>query len=256
MTRIQLWSCGGGRQSAGIAAFIVQGRLPKPDHIVMCGLKGEKRSTWDYVCGTIRPAMKSIGIPFTIVSSAKYATRGFFSGHDGNGPVMPMYTNQSGQPGKLSEWCSGEWKREVAMRWAAEQPGWKDRGVDNWIGISQEEKDRRRAPRKQWLKPVYPLLDFMGKSIHVSSCLAAVESLGWPQPPRSRCIYCPNQSDAEWAELTPQELEKAASAEDEIRKVDPHAFLHKQLVPLRLVVLDPKDDNGGLLGGCTSGMCY
>ena len=33
--RVQLWSCGRGRQSAGIAALIVQGRLPPPDWVCM-----------------------------------------------------------------------------------------------------------------------------------------------------------------------------------------------------------------------------
>lgn len=41
-----------------------------------------------------------------------------------------------------------------------------------------------------------------------------------------------------------------------IRDVDPHAFLHKKLIPLRQVTLDLEDDNGGLFGGCSSGTCY
>lgn len=36
--RVQLWSCGGGRQSAGIAALIALGELPKPDHVAMVAL--------------------------------------------------------------------------------------------------------------------------------------------------------------------------------------------------------------------------
>lgn len=254
--RIQLWSCGGGRQSAGIAALIVQGRLPRPDHIAMSALKGEKRTTWEYVCGVIRPAMRSLGIPFTIVPSVKYATKGFFGGEDGITPLMPVYTNQSGEPGKLSEWCSGEWKREVSLRWAADVfPEWKDRGVDNWIGISYDERDRRRAARRKWNVPVYPLLDFLPKMLPVSACLDAVEEVGWPPPPRSRCVYCPNQSDAEWAELTPAEWNKACRTEDMIRETDPHAFLHKSMIPLRMVKLEPEKD-GKRSGGCSAGMCF
>lgn len=41
-----------------------------------------------------------------------------------------------------------------------------------------------------------------------------------------------------------------------IRAVDPHAYLHKQMIPLRQVTLDPAESNGGLFGGCSSGMCY
>jgi hypothetical protein len=92
--------------------------------------------------------------------------------------------------------------------------------------------------------------------MHVSGCLAAVEKIGWPPPPRSRCRHCPNQSDAEWAELSPEEFAAACDLDDDVRDIDPNAFIHKSLTPLRQVVLKPDDDNGGLFGGCSSGTCY
>lgn len=256
MDRLSLWSCGGGRQSAGIAAFIVQGKLPKPDHVCMAALEWEKRTTWDYVTKYIRPAMRELGIPFTIVPRKKYATVGLWSGADGESTVLPVYSNKSGTMSKLPEYCSGEWKREVIKRWAAEQPGWKSRGVDMWIGISYDERHRRRGPRAKWLQPAYPLLDMLPKMTGVSSCLQAVAEVGWPEPPRSRCTHCPNQADAEWLELTPKEFEKVCDLEDEVRKVDPHAFFHKKLIPLRQVEFDRERDSGGLFGGCSAGMCY
>lgn len=252
--RVQLWSCGGGRQSAGIAALIVEGKLPRPDHACMVALEWEVRSVWPYVNRYIRPALADLGVPFTAIPRARYATRDFWGGRDGRSILLPVYSNQSGEASKLTEYCSGEWKREVALRWAAEQDGWKARGVVNWVGISADEKNRRRGPRRRWFQPSYPLLDV--RRATVSECLAAVERVGWPEPPRSRCRHCPNQSDREWAELTPEEFEEACRLEDELRLIDRHAFFHKQLIPLRDVTLDVTDDNGGLFGGCTSGACY
>lgn len=252
--RVQLWSCGGGRQSAGIAALIVQGRLPKPDHASMIRLEWEQSRVWPYVERYIIPAMESVGVPFTVIPRERYATREFWGGEDGKTTLLPVYSDQSGEMSKLSEFCSGEWKREVGNRWAAEQPGWKERGVDVWLGITHEERGRRRGPRRNWIRPVYPLLDWL--PMHVSACLEAVEQVGWPKPPRSRCYHCPNQSDAEWAELTPEEWEAACARDEDIRKTDPHAYLHKRLIPLRQVTLDPKEDTGGLFGGCSAGMCY
>jgi hypothetical protein len=257
MNRIQLWSCGGGRQSAGIAALIVQGRLPRPDHVCMAALEWERRETFRYVNAYIRPAMLSLGIPFNYASRKKYATKGLWGGADGKSALIPAWTDQSGQLSQLSEFCSGEWKREVVMRWAAEQEGWHSRGVDCWIGISWDEKHRRRASRKQWYQVKYPLLDMLPKCFPVNACLDAVTQIGWPEPPRSRCRHCPNQSDAEWAELTPEEFENACSLEESVRSVDPHAFLHKSLIPLRMVKLEPKtEDSGMFTGGCSSGMCF
>lgn len=252
--RVQLWSCGGGRQSAGVAALILEGKLRRPDHVCMVALEWEFREVWPYVNRYIRPALAHLGIPFTAIPRKGYATRDLWGGADGRTTLLPAYTNQSGKASKLPEFCSGEWKREVALRWAAEQDDWKTRGVDNWVGISADEKNRRRGPRRKWFQPVYPLLDW--KRVTVQECLAAVERVGWPAPPRSRCRHCPNQSDREWLELSEAELEAACRLEDEVRAVDPHAYFHKKLIPLRQVTFDASDDNGGLFGGCTSGACY
>jgi hypothetical protein len=254
MTPVTLWSCGGGRQSAGIAALIALGELPKPDHVAMVAIEWEYRAVWPYVNQYIRPALAALDVPFTAVPRAAYASVGLWTGADGKTVAIPAYSDQSGKPSKLSEFCSGEWKREVVLRWAREQADWKERSVDNWVGISWEERDRRRGPRRVWFRPVYPLLDV--RPTAVSGCLAAIERIGWPPPPRSRCRHCPNQSDAEWAELSHEEFAAACALEDEIRRVDPHAYLHKQLIPLRDATLNPADDNGGLFGGCSAGTCY
>jgi hypothetical protein len=252
---VQLWSCGGGRQSAGIAALIVEGRLPRPDHVAMVRIEWEHARVWPYVDTFIRPALADLGIPFSAIDRAEYASRDFFGGASGMIPLVPVYTDQSGSPAKLSEFCSGEWKREVVMRWAAEQLGWKERGVDNWIGITWDERHRRRGPRRHWFRPVYPLLDTL--PTHVSGCYSAVERMGWPEPPRSRCFHCPNQSDTEWAELSPTEWEAACARDEWIRETDPHAYLHRSCLPLRLVTLKPHADVPGLFtGGCSSGTCY
>ncbi len=256
MSRVQLWSCGGGRQSAGIAALIVQGRLPMPEHVCMVALEWERRDTFRYVNAHIRPAMIGLGVPFTYVSRKKYATVGFWSGEDGQSLTLPAFTNQSGEAGKLPEFCSNEWKQRVVMRWANEQPKWKERGVDCWIGISWDERKRRRSPSTQWFQPVYPLLDMLPKCFPVTACLDAVREEGWPEPPRSRCHHCPNQSDGEWAELTPAEWESACKTDEYVRSIDPHAFLHKTMIPLRQVTLKPELDDGSLFGGCSAGMCY
>lgn len=253
MGRVQLWSCGGGRQSAGIAALIVQGRLPKPDHVCMAAIEWEMKSTYRYVNAYIRPAMRSLGIPFTYVSRKKYATVGLWSKND-DSLLLPAYTNQSGQNSKMPEFCSNEWKQRVVMRWADEQDGWKSSGVDCWMGISWEERKRRRIPSVKWFQQAYPLLDWMPKSVSVSDCLAAVAEVGWPSPPRSRCDHCPNQSDEEWRELTPEELERVCKREDKVREDDPHAFFHKSMIPLRQVTFS--SEPGQRSGGCSAGMCF
>ncbi len=254
MERIQLWSCGGGRQSAGMAALMVEGRLKLPEHACMVALEWEVKTTWAYVNTYIRPAMKNLGVPFTLIPRKKYANRDLWAGADGKSSLLPMYSDQSGKSSKLPEWCSAEWKREVVLKWAVEQ-GWKSQGVDTWFGISWDERSRRRPAKRQWMQPVYPLLDWFPKSMGVSACIAAVERVGWPEPPRSRCHMCPNQSDDEWSELTPAEFNLACEMEDEVRAIDQHGYFHRSMVPLRDVIFKPTGDRSLYSGGCSAGMC-
>lgn len=149
---VELWSCGGGRQSAGIAALIAEGQLPRPHHVAMAALEWERKETYRYVNAYIRPLLKSLGIPFTYVSRKKYATKGFFGGEDLQSPLVPGFTNQSGAASKLPEWCSGEWKREVVMRWAA-GAAWMERAWRQELGGHQL---RRSEPHPRPSPPVVP----------------------------------------------------------------------------------------------------
>ncbi len=53
--RTQLWSSGGGVQSAAIAALIVQGRIAPPDLAIIVDTEREQSTTWDYCSGLLIP---------------------------------------------------------------------------------------------------------------------------------------------------------------------------------------------------------
>lgn len=254
--RVQLWSCGGGRQSVLMLGLIKLGELLRPDHACMVDTNRERSSTWRYVSAVIRPELEILGVPFTVIDRSKYATKDLWGGSNGLIPLLPLHTDQSGKPGKLNEFCSGEWKREVVKRWAAEQPGWKARGVTTWLGITREEAHRRRAPRLAWFQASYPLLDVCPSD--VKRVYELCERFGWPDPVRSCCWMCPNQQNAEWREMRendPADFERACEMDEHIRTVDPHGWVHKDRVPLRMADLG-EPDPPGLFGGCSSGMCY
>jgi hypothetical protein len=258
MSRVQLWSCGGGRQSVLMLGLIKAGELPKPDAACMVDTNRERSSTWRYVNAVIRPELELLGIPLTVIDRSKYATVDLWGGADGDTVLIPAFTAKSehGGDGKFAEYCSGEWKRDVVTRWAASQEGWKPRGVDTWIGITQEERHRRRGPKRKWIQPVYPLLDVCPS--HVSRVYEFCERFGWPGPVRSCCWMCPNMGNEEWRTLRdddPDDFAKACELDDSIRERDPALFVHKSRVPLRLADLG-QPDAPGLFGGCSSGMCY
>lgn len=256
MNRIQLWSCGGGRQSVLMLGLIKRGDLPRPDHACMVDTNRERASTWRYVHAVIRPELESLGIPFTMIDRSKYATVDLWSGEDGESLLIPAFTTAGAGGGKLPEFCSIEWKQRPVMRWAAEQEGWKARGVDSWLGITIEEARRRRNSKTLWFQSRFPLLD--AAPSHVKRVYELCEQFGWPEPVRSCCWMCPNMANQQWRDMRdndPADFAKACALDDQIRERDPHAYVHQSRQPQRLAGLG-KDDPPGLFGGCTSGLCY
>lgn len=231
MQNVQIWSCGGGTQSGAIAALIRLGKLPRPDYAFMTDTGREKSSTWPFVDGFIRPALASVGLELTIVKAANFARLDVFWNDT---VLLPGYTNIAGKVGKLSPYCSGKWKGDVAERWM------RSIGIEtcrNWIGISRDEARRIRAQHRPWLELWYPLI--FAVPMHRYQCVELIRAEGWTKPiPHSACYMCPNLSDPEWIDMQmnqPQDFTKACNLEAEMRFKDPHFFLHPSCVPLAQV---------------------
>lgn len=249
--RTQLWSSGGGVQSAAIAALIVQGHL-RPDLAVIVDTEREQSTTWSYMDEVISPALESVGVILHRVRKSEFEHRDLYGGKDGETLLMPVFTTQSGDVGKLTNYCSSYWKREIVKRWANAQ-GVK--AVDNWLGISVDEMTRIAAVRgKKWANR-YPLVE---RRMNRGDCVALVKRMGWPAAPRSSCVQCPNHTQGEWRDIRdnkPDDWRLAVETDRAIRMRDPHAFLHADCVPLDQAELDER--NGVLFGhNCTSGQCY
>lgn len=241
-----VWMYGGGRQTAAIAALIKQGRLPAPDFAAIADTGREKQSTWDYLREVIQPAL-----PFQIhiVPKEIFATVDLWGGKDKDTLLIPAYTNQNGEIGKLETFCSNEWKVRVVDRWLAR------RGITSfqkWIGFSVDEPKRYTAMKKYHGDYVrLPLVDDVPTT--ADGALEIVKAMGWPAPKTSSCWMCPNMRDDQWQSLTAEEFEKACQFDEEIRLKDPHAYLHKSCVPLRQVRFTGERKE---VKACESGVCF
>jgi hypothetical protein len=224
----QVWSCGGGTQSGAIAVLIAQGRLPRPDIAFMTNTGRERSSTWPFVEGFIRPQLARVGVELQIIQAADFASLDIFSGDT---ILLPGYTTLNGQIGKLSPFCSGKWKRDVAERWL------RSIGVEqcrNWIGISRDEPQRIRAQHRPWLFLWYPLV--FEVPMTRPACVNLIRGEGWTGPiPHSACYMCPNHGDPEWIDMKqnqPEDFRAACEEEAQARLKDPHFYLHPSCVPL------------------------
>lgn len=255
-----VWSCGGGTQSAAIAALIIQGRLPRPDLSIIVDTGRERSSTWDYMDRVIDPAMAKIGLRIHRIRKEDYATVDMWGGADGNSLLLPAFTTQNTAPGakpsKLKGYCSNEWKSRVSHRWLREQ------GIKSaimWLGISTDEIERAKRNDGPWFTH-YPLIGYpldFGVEMRRSGCIKLVLDMGWPMPKHSACWLCPNAGDAEWRDIRdnwPKDWQKAVQADKEIRLIDPHAYLHSSGKPLETA--DIEDQPGLFSRECDGGVCW
>ena len=246
---LQIWSYGGGKQSAAIAALIIRGDLPRPDAIVMSDTERERSSTYRYLDEVINPALAAIDLSVTVIRKSEYATVDLYSK---NGDVLiPAYSTLTKEVTKLPTYCSNEWKRRVVMRWMAAN-GY--RPAEMWLGISTDEAHRMKDSDTGWLTHRYPLIDLL---MSREDCKRIVAEMGWPEAPKSTCWMCPHLSDDTWREMRrddPQDFEKAIHLERGIHERDNQIFLHRSGKPLDAVEFD--GTLPGLYDGCDSGMCW
>lgn len=246
----EVWSCGGGTQSGAIATLIGSGQLPRPDFAFMTDTGRERSSTWPFVDGFIRPALAKVGLELTVVQASEFARLDIYWNET---VLLPGYTTQSGGIGKLSPFCSGKWKQDVAERWM------RSVGINicrNWIGISRDEARRIRNQHRPWIKLWYPLI--FEVPLYRHQCVELIRAQGWMgHIPHSACFMCPNLSDAEWIDMKlnwPIDFNAACELEADTRLKDNHFYLHPSCVPLGLVDFFAQSTMFAERG-CTSG-CF
>jgi 3'-phosphoadenosine 5'-phosphosulfate sulfotransferase (PAPS reductase)/FAD synthetase len=97
---------GGGRQTVAICLLIAKGILPKPDRIVMADTGRENPTTFEYLDKYVQPLLREHGMQVEI--APRSLAKVDLHSHKGD-LLIPAFT----KTGKLSAFCSGEWKRDV-----------------------------------------------------------------------------------------------------------------------------------------------
>lgn len=159
--------------------------------------------------------------------------------------------NPDGSKGIMGRKCTRDFKIQPIKVKTRElcgvRRGQKEVTVTQWIGISYDEMGRATASREPWSQTRFPLLEM---EIDRDGCLKWMRDHGYPEPPRSACLFCPFHSDHEWSRIKAgdpdewayvqqfeREMQAAASQCQVIRSVP---FLHPSLKPIGEVEFAPK----------------
>jgi len=97
VTRAEVLSYGGGRQTVAICVLIAQGKLPRPERIVMADTGREATSTWEYLDAHVRPLLRAaVGLEVE-VAGHELATVDLYHGEDRL--LIPAFTRDGGDGG-------------------------------------------------------------------------------------------------------------------------------------------------------------
>lgn len=264
---LNVLSLGAGVQSSTVALMIEAGELPRVDCAIFADTGAEPQGVYrwlDYLeaqlsfpvvrvmqgegltKAALTPRMSKKGIPYLRVS-------------------IPMFSLASdGKHGMLPRKCSRDYKvaplrREGRRR--MKEAGLK--GLRQWIGISLDEAHRMRDSDRKYITHHYPLID---RGMTRKDCLRWMKDQGYPQPPRSACVYCPFHADSEWKRLASREpgaFDAAVEFEKKIRQTlktddktysSSQVFLHASRVDLEKAEFDNRNQLD-LFGNECEGMC-
>ena len=245
--RAIIHSYGGGVQSAAIAVLVVQGRLPRPERIVMADTGREAAETWDYLADSVQPLLSPLGLSVDIAPHS-LATVDLYPSSGGSRPLIPVFT---GDGAKLPTFCSVEWKRRVVGRYLRSLGYGPDTPITEWLGISKDEVERAKDSRVEWIAHSWPLLDL---NLSRADCIQIVRDHGLPEPPRSSCWMCPHRSDAEWMHLRDHGDGDYQRAVEFDHSLPADLFLHRSHKRIDQITFR-HEHQGGLFDVCEEGRC-
>jgi len=257
---------GAGVQSSTMAFMAARGEIePMPDAAIFADVGAEPDEVYDYfdwledelpypVYKVKEKRGLTVEMQDAIEKNERFGTPPLFSLSD------------TGSKGIVNRQCTSEYKIRPVMRKIKELHGVKKgermngKTVDLWMGISLDEIQRMKEARDKWCNHVFPLIN---KRMRRGDCLEWMKRNGYPEPPRSACVYCPYHSNHEWRKIKTTD----PNAWDEAIRVDrlvrngvkgtrDKLFLHSICQPLDEVDFSNDFDRGQLsfLDEC-DGLC-
>jgi len=245
-------SLGAGVQSSTMALMAAKGELPGSDRVQGCifaDTQDEPQSVYDWLDWL----EKQLPWPVYRVTQGKIShdalsTKVGKKGQLYQKSTLPIHVlNDDGTKTKVQHrTCTVDYKiRPILKRLrklASVKQGTKLPVVIQWIGISLDEIQRIKPSREPWAKSEWPLV---AARITRRHCLEWMQSNGYPQPPRSSCVFCPFHRDSEWRRLQtdePEAFQAAVEFEKQMQEVKKNSselrgipFLHKSCKPLETI---------------------
>lgn len=258
-TQFNFLSLGAGVQSSTMALMAAYGEItPMPDAAIFADTQAEPKSVYDWL------DWLESQLPYPVIRVSKGSLeddalllrkRVKGDGKPWSSILVPAYTRSAdGSDGIMPRPCTADYKVKQLIKKQRElagiKRGQKECTVTSWIGISWDEMQRMKMSRDPWIQNRWPLIE---KRMTRRDCKEWMKRNGYPEPPRSSCVFCPYHSNTEWRRLRdeePEEFARAVRFDEQLRIVKAQTdmksipYLHNSRIPLRDVDLSTDEDRG------------
>lgn len=251
--RLRVISLGAGVQSTTMALLAKHGVLqPMPDAAIFADTQSEPAGVYRHLEWLRSPGVLPFPVHVVTAGSLRDQILSAAEGRSRNDGRPPLFVrNPNGSRGILKRQCTDDFKIDPIEREVRRLLGLKPRQrwpkepvVEQWIGISLDEVVRIKASRRPAIVRRHPLIEI---GMRRTGCLEWLRTHGYPEPPKSACLFCPFRHDAEWRRLKAEDPAGFAEAVavDEAVRSKPYvgligeAYLHSSLLPLAQVDFAP-----------------
>jgi len=260
-------SLGAGVQSSTMALMAAHGEItPMPDCAIFADTQAEPQSVYRWL------DWLETQLPFPVYRVTKgdlgktaIRVRTSAAGNKYTKGAVPAFIvdDETKKVGLLMRQCTSQFRIEAIERQVnLIQKARTGKTVSQWIGISLDEATRMKPSRRSYIENRWPLIE---QRLTRNDCLDWMGRQGYPDPPRSSCVFCPYHNDAEWRDMKandPDSFARAVQFEKDFanavtvtRQKRVGTFLHRSLVPLDQVDFSKPRSQPSLFGNECEGVC-
>lgn len=265
-TKYNVLNLGAGVQSSCLALMAAKGEItPMPDFAVFADTQAEPESVYKWLdwletqlpFPVYRVTKGSLTDDSLTLTAATDRAKSYTTGELYMRRLIPAFgLMPNGEKTiAIGRKCTADYKIKQIEKCVIEKAGitraQKECTVTQWIGISWDELQRMKSNFPAWSQPRWPLIE---KRMTRQMCLDWMLNNGYPEPPRSACVYCPFHSDKEWRRLRdeePHEFAKAVDFDHKLREIARKdrvlkmtVFLHNSCKPLDEIDFDSDEQKG------------
>jgi len=212
-------SLGAGVQSSTMALMASHGEIgPMPEAAIFADTQDEPKSVYDWLDWLEKQ------LPFPVhrvtkgrLSDAALDMRVTKDGRIFSKASIPLHVlTARGERTMITHRnCTSDYKIKpivkLLRKLAGIKRGQKEATVTSWIGISMDEIQRMKPSRDPWIVNRHPLIE---KRMTRFACIAWMRKNGYPEAPKSACVYCPFKSAEMFRKMQIEEPESFQFAVD------------------------------------------